>query len=1810
MQTQADEDSCCNIWRDSLRTSLKAAYVVFKAFCASLFFTALNIAVGACLCATVPQSQIENFTLGLGVAFDMFTLKGHVSFCVSENKRELQRQQGVLMSLQLSVFLSMAVWIAMRLVPWATSDVRKLCKRCQKRWRLRREVSRVPPSVSAVSAAQTLPHNAGGGASHRGLQPQKKTLPEPYSTRSKSWFLNLSRWIYAENLHKAKLRSSNFRSVAHFCFLAVLVTLNSFIFCLAMPATVDDNGDLRDGETCGKNASSMIAVSGYLFFMTAFELFILFAGLCFVRFPPVDLIPSREEENLERRPGGGIALQRFPTSRPEISFHRSGVSQLSGSSILSDEENSDSGQMEGGPSASFSPGEVSAFYSACSAQRRATSRFPEEDDAPKEDGPGEAWGEGGVGVKPMREWEYSESRRRTCLIILTHCLCGDEAGKELIRNTLRAAVKVIPPGNILVADNARTLSPPDNEEEVVRQLGEDLGLDPKSGSKNGSFHYLYLPVGNKTIASFWALRYWLPRLEAESFTGSGRKDGQPFIDLALLIDDDVQLPERLLIPRERFLLDPTLGCIAYSIAALPPPGASFGGRLWVDLQGVEYMAAGMFRKLHAVAGGALGPHGAIALWRIDVLLEHVYPFHDSEFIGDDIQMGMRMWLSSVTLPDSSSSSSSPTRTQRNIEGSSEGCCGCCRRGKRKGKTKKRHFWLDYCVESCVDTETPSDFLILWKQRWLSWDLAAQRNASKALVFIVLSFWKGQWRLWLANLSLLAEAFVLLLEWSKWPILIYIIFSRSRLLALLLLTFLIVDWILLGLILLKNSKRGIRLPSLWAILVFPLYRQVDWRNLWVLPPGFEVRRPLALLEASKEPLLFEDAAAHAGIGFLILCAALEIGGRFSREDSGVTTSLAVCLAVLLVLLLWVLAPTFLTGYRKKHRLERLYDPLIRLSGFAVPSRLAALAATLRAHKKQKIIGGQRPDFAYSSVPSPPRPSLWRRFQFCVAALLPRCLFRLFFFDWSGHQETQRLWERTVDDAQVFKQEEIDSAELLRGFNKNTQKGTSPPPRAPTLQASFSLFFLFSGCSLISDFELVRVLRRKVADEMGEEDEEENQERDGGESPRQGGEGGGGGAGSPRGPPLAPSFFARRQTNNAGDPSPGGVSDSSPVYASAMSKSVRANRELRRVLEINRFGSRTDLGKTLRTIRGLRRSSLQSQRSKAATATEEVDAALANIKWNVDDEKAKDAPKFLERLKTTKSFDLKTKRGNSVSRDGRSEDVRTERSLQSDWEDREKRNEDVGSVQEEDGLDDEGQSEGDRKISEASPSVHSPPTSPNLRSAFKRGQTQTAGGESRRVVAIVDLRMSLDDLPMESEGDAGSPAGPGPLRAKGGGTTSESLESIKLEASGVSLKNRKFGDPRAPPVAGALALAVHVLCVIILFLLLPQPLILSASIEGAATDVNVGMTAALDGFLLLTACSVIPLVCQKVFFELPKDTVPLNSRFIHLVEERQKASHLPVPVTLSVNFSSPVPPGGIVGSSSAKHNTSFAKVNSSSVQPQASVSKAPADISIVVPDLTDERGLEGDTKKKEGTLDADAISTIKEKEREGSSPPVSAGKLSSRESSFVPLPSEASDRLGEEQEFLGQGLQCSEDFQKRLGCMETTGVVVLSVLAAVGVGICAFLSLRPMSAEERQMFEARLWAFALWYLVILPLLSAVAVASVLWTACRSAAFDPLLNAFPGLARFQSCGAQPCPESVWLEAFQGLQQGVSAEALAQGIGVAEGEIDVRTGEGGDVLQSPRASKSAFAILSESPIETEKTLRRLYGEGHWLSTDLPSWF
>ena len=179
---------------------------------------------------------------------------------------------------------------------------------------------------------------------------------------------------------------------------------------------------------------------------------------------------------------------------------------------------------------------------------------------------------------------------------------------------------------------------------MVRQLGEDLGLDPKSGSKNGSFHYLYLPVGNKTIASFWALRYWLPRLEAESFTGSGRKDGQPFIDLALLIDDDVQLPERLLIPRERFLLDPTLGCIAYSIAALPPPGASFGGRLWVDLQGVEYMAAGMFRKLHAVAGGALGPHGAIALWRIDVLLEHVYPFHDSEFIGDDIQVGGRSGL--------------------------------------------------------------------------------------------------------------------------------------------------------------------------------------------------------------------------------------------------------------------------------------------------------------------------------------------------------------------------------------------------------------------------------------------------------------------------------------------------------------------------------------------------------------------------------------------------------------------------------------------------------------------------------------------------------------------------------------------------------------------------------------------------------------------------------------------------------------------------------------------------------------------------------------------------------------------------------------------------------------------------------------------------------------------------------------------------------------------------------------------------------------------------------------------------------------
>eukprot|EP00919_Chromeraceae_sp_WS-2016_P012759 GHVR01029915.1.p1 GENE.GHVR01029915.1~~GHVR01029915.1.p1 ORF type:complete len:548 (-),score=155.61 GHVR01029915.1:86-1537(-) len=372
---------------------------------------------------------------------------------------------------------------------------------------------------------------------------------------------------------------------------------------------------------------------------------------------------------------------------------------------------------------------------------------------------------------PVKNWSYSSDRRRCCLVILTHCLCGDDEGIHLITTTLKWAVQVFPPGNIFIADNARSLAPPDAEWDVIRNFSEEIGCDPRPGSRNGSFHYVYLPVGNKTVSVYWVLQYWLPKVLKEGRTGCLKYSDtltieeakyESVIDFAAMIDDDVKIPPRLQLPLQRFEDDPSLGCLAYSIAAGPPPGADRWQKALVSFQGVEYLIAGVFKRLQALCGGTVGPHGAISLWHLNTLLQYSMPTHNTEFLGEDLQLGMRVWLADrdkpIVLADRDINLIQGEQTKKKINNNNVPIP--IQKGSR---CAFKGFWVDYCVASCVTTETPSDFLTLWKQRWQSWDLAAHRQPFSGLLFVIVTLAKGRIRLWLGNIFLVIDVLATFLE---------------------------------------------------------------------------------------------------------------------------------------------------------------------------------------------------------------------------------------------------------------------------------------------------------------------------------------------------------------------------------------------------------------------------------------------------------------------------------------------------------------------------------------------------------------------------------------------------------------------------------------------------------------------------------------------------------------------------------------------------------------------------------------------------------------------------------------------------------------------------------------------------------------------------------------------------------------------------------------------------------------------------------------------------------------------------------------
>uniref|UniRef100_A0A0G4GT55 Uncharacterized protein n=1 Tax=Chromera velia CCMP2878 TaxID=1169474 RepID=A0A0G4GT55_9ALVE len=586
---------------------------------------------------------------------------------------------------------------------------------------------------------------------------------------------------------------------------------------------------------------------------------------------------------------------------------------------------------------------ISSTHSLQSSHRRHSSSAAHNDDLPA--------------PVPARNWFYSSERRRVAILIPTHGLCGTPEGRSLLRETLLAAVNVAPPGNIIVCDNAISLQPPDNTWGLVEDLADEIGCDRRPGSLNGSFHYIYLPVANKTLGLYWPCKYWIPKLIRERRTGAGQEGS---IDAAILIDDDCKLPERLDIAAciSQLDEDPSLGAVAWSIHAAPPPNPTLMQRLIVAPQSIEYFQAGLARRTQALGGSVIGPHGAACLWRLDHLVSRVFPSHDTEFLGEDLQMGMRSalscaWESLTVTPPCEGPLEEPQgagrgdRPDETIQGPGGEDSSACRQF-----ASRRVFWIDYSVRPCVHTPAPSDFLTLWKQRWLSWDLAAGHSFT-ALLFTVAVMMNRKWRLLAASVFLLIDCLTIAIDWARVPAVVFVAANDPSLLYVVGGGLILWDYLFLFLLWLKARGRGGKTAQVTfeGIVLFPFYRligiflfrqsalvenfvryvavrkrgkkirereaaraipprpsipasQVDWRTLWSLPEGVAVKRHPKTTAIEGPRLEPERASAWLVVLLLFSLCLFEIDrrcflGRASQE-----------FAVLGPVLLAVILPCFL------------------------------------------------------------------------------------------------------------------------------------------------------------------------------------------------------------------------------------------------------------------------------------------------------------------------------------------------------------------------------------------------------------------------------------------------------------------------------------------------------------------------------------------------------------------------------------------------------------------------------------------------------------------------------------------------------------------------------------------------------------------------------------------------------------------------------------------------------------------------------------------------------------------------------------
>lgn len=259
---------------------------------------------------------------------------------------------------------------------------------------------------------------------------------------------------------------------------------------------------------------------------------------------------------------------------------------------------------------------------------------------------------------------------RVCLLIACHESCYTREKTVQFEETLRSALQIFEPPSIFVCDNGNSLFPVDLTQKVCQRIHADI-------------NYVYIPEGNKTHAMYWVSEYWIPHLQRWGIVGT--------FDYALMIDDDVWLPKDIDLGVSELDQNSSIGGYGYAITA---DSASESQNTLVALQDIEYKLSGFFKTHQSAFHSISWAHGAISLWRREMLGNKILYDHDTVFHGEDMYMGVLM--------------------QRGYP----------------------QMHLKYLAATPVKTFAPNNLLTLFRQRVRSWDLCNQR---KMFTFVRLLF---------------------------------------------------------------------------------------------------------------------------------------------------------------------------------------------------------------------------------------------------------------------------------------------------------------------------------------------------------------------------------------------------------------------------------------------------------------------------------------------------------------------------------------------------------------------------------------------------------------------------------------------------------------------------------------------------------------------------------------------------------------------------------------------------------------------------------------------------------------------------------------------------------------------------------------------------------------------------------------------------------------------------------------------------------------------------------------------------------------